>query len=400
MISKFKNKLLSVFLVSLLILSGCAQIGAEQPANTTNVTTEQTELLQDTTVSSDTSSEQLEPSQIIDGDLTISYLDIGQGDSIFVQLPNEESILIDAGNKGDSSKIIQYIKDSGEDTLDYVIATHPHADHIGSMAEVIDSFEVKNIYMPKVAHTSQTYENLLDTISEKGMTIDTAKAGKIIFDYDGIKAQFLAPNSENYSDLNNYSAVVLLTYNDTRFLFTGDAESESEDEILENGFDVSADVLKVGHHGSKSSSTKRFIKAVKPKYAIISVGEGNRYGHPDMAALDIFQENNAEIWRTDEKGTIVVTSDGRNITVKNIVTSTIQTTAPPVSKSAEPSTESYTEPYLSNDNQSITVYITRTGTKYHRDGCKYLKSSKIPIVLDELNTNKYEPCKVCKPPVQ
>lgn len=362
MFTKHKFQFLSFFLATLLLLSGCTIIDTGQSV----------------------------------GDLNISYLDVGQADSIFIQLPNDESILIDAGNKSDGSDIIQYIKNSGEDTLDYVIATHPHADHIGSMAEVIEAFEVKNIYMPKAVHTSQTYENLLDTIAEKSMTIDTAKAGKIIFDYNGVKAEFLAPTSENYSELNNYSAVVLLTYNDTRFLFTGDAESESEDEILANGLDVSADVLKVGHHGSDSSSTKRFIEAVKPRFAIISVGNGNRYGHPDTVTLNTLRENQAEIWRTDEKGTIVVTSDGKNITVKQVVTTIVQTTAPPVSESEESDSKNN----FPTENQRITVYITRTGTKYHRDGCQHLNSSKFPIALNEIDTNKYTPCSVCKPSAQ
>ncbi len=208
-------------------------------------------------------------------ELIISYLDVGQGDSTFIQLPNGETILIDAGNKGDGSDIIGYIQGTGTDTLDYVIATHPHADHIGSMAEVIGAFNVKNVYMPKKEHTSKAFENLLDTIEEKGLAIQTAKAGKTVFDDGNLKAEFLAPNSEEYADLNNYSAVLQLTYNDKHFLFMGDAEREVEEEILAREYDVSADVLKVGHHGSSSSSTKRFIETVKPSYAIISVGTNN-----------------------------------------------------------------------------------------------------------------------------
>lgn len=363
----------SLILTFSLLFSGCVKTETAAQSDIITVTAEQAELSTD-----------------IVGALEISYLDVGQADSIFIQLPNDESILIDAGNSVDGADIIQYIKDRGEDTLDYVIATHPHADHIGGMAEVIETFDVKNIYMPKAVHTSQTYENLLDTVAEKGLKIQTAKAGKVMIDSGDIKAEFLAPNSDSYTELNNYSAVLLLTYRDNRFLFMGDAEIESEAEILANGFNVSADVLKVGHHGSDTSSSQRFIEAVQPKYAIISVGSGNSYGHPDNSVLDTLRSLQAEIWRTDKKGTISVISNGENFSVSNRVPPKLLSNAPPITETAKD-----TDPQT--DNQCVTVYITRTGTKYHRDGCRYLSSSKIPVDLNELDLEKYSPCSVCKP---
>lgn len=320
--------------------------------------------------------------------LIISYIDVGQGDSIFIQLPNDETILIDAGNQGDGAEIIRYVKNSGTDTLDYVIATHPHADHIGSMSEVINAFAVKKVYMPKALHTSQTFENLLDTIEKKGLMIETAKAGKTMFDNGSVKAEFIAPNSDSYFNLNNYSAVLLLTYNDKRFLFMGDAERESENEIITNYSDISADVLKVGHHGSNTSSARPFIEKVKPSYAIISVGVRNNYGHPDMETVDVLQSINADIWRTDEKGTIAVTCDGKKISISRIDNS-VQPNAPPV---LSPAKSDFTE-----ENCGALVYITKSGTKYHRDGCRYLRGGKIPVDFSKLDTNKYTPCSVCKP---
>lgn len=259
---------------------------------------------------------------------------------------------------------------------------------------MIGAFDVQHIYMPKKEHMSKTFENLLDTIEAKGLTIHTAKAGKIIFDYGNLKAELLAPNSEYYSNLNNYSAVLLLIYNEKRFLFMGDAEREVEEEILAREYDVSADVLKVGHHGSDTSSTKRFIEAVKPSYAVISVGANNPYGHPASATLDLLQNMKAEIWRTDDKGTVVVVSNGENLTISHMETF-VQPNAPPVSSSTNLAQETERP-----EDKNVTVYITQSGTKYHRDGCRYLSKSKIPVALNELDTKKYAPCLVCKPAAQ
>lgn len=338
-----------------------------------------------------TSTSTTEVQQPSAGELQIAYLDVGQGDSSFIHLPDGESILIDAGNPENGQEIVQYIQGTGEDTLDYVIATHPHADHIGGMAEVIQAFEVENVYMPEVSHTSQTYGNLLDTIEAEGLTTLTAKAGEVLFDDGTLRAEFLAPISDSYSGLNNYSAVLKLSYGDKAFLFMGDAEGEVEREILESGADISADVLKVGHHGSDTSSTREFIEAVEPSYTIISVGEGNSYGHPSSATLETLSDIGADIWRTDEKGNIVVTCDGEDIAIYN--------TDMPVQ--AQESQGEPTETELSEEaGEGITVYITKTGKRYHRDGCRYLAESRIPVLLEDLDTKKYTPCAVCHPPVK
>ena len=327
--------------------------------------------------------------------LQITYLDVGQGDCTFILLPNGETMLIDAGNQRDGQGIIQYIQDQNVTALDYVIATHPHADHIGGMAEVMQAFEVKSVYMPKKSHTSVTFEHLLDTVAEKDLTIQTAKAGKVLFDADELKAEFLAPVSDSYSNLNNYSAVLKLTYNETCFLFMGDAEQEVEKELLESGQDLSADVLKVGHHGSDTSSGKGFLEAVRPSFAVISVGAENSYGHPDAVTLATLQELQADIWRTDEKGTVIITCDGEHITVQNVEL--------PAQPNAPPAEETEEQQEMESESSAVhpegeTVYITDTGTKYHRDGCRFLKNSKTAVLLEELDTEKYAPCSVCNPP--
>ena len=380
-----KSKKLTVFiffLIGLLLFSSCADDPAikDPPPSVSS---------QSSVTVPESSGDNKTDTQNIAGSLKISYLNVGQGDSTFIVLPNGETVLIDAGEQVNSGGIIKTIQDSGKDTLDYVIVTHPHTDHMGGMAAVINSFTVKNIYMPRVSHTTIAFENLLDTIESCGLTIQTAKKGKVVFDFGNLKAEFLAPGKDSYSGLNNYSAVLMLSYNDKNFLFMGDAEKEVETEILSSGYNVSADILKVGHHGSSSSSSDSFIKAVKPSIAVISVGK-NSYGHPTAATLATLTKYKADIWRTDEKGTVIVTYDGAKITINNIAITT-QPNAPPDTTQDDPA---ITEP------QGMIVYVTNTGKKYHMDGCRYLSSSKIAVSLAELDTYKYSPCAVCNPPAK
>ena len=245
--------------------------------------------------------------------LKVNYFDVGQGDSIFIQLPNKENMLIDAGEAYESENVINYLNNLGIKKIDYVVGTHPHTDHIGGLERVINTFDIGSIYMPKAVSTSKTYFDLLTTISNKGLKVKTAKSGVVILSEDNLKLEFIAPNSDNYSDLNNYSAVLKLTYLDNTFLFMGDAETLSEDEITA---DVNADVIKVGHHGSDSSSGIEFVKKVSPEYAIIMVGEGNSYNHPYQTIIDRYLSVGAKVLRTDLDGNIVCNSDGKEVSCK------------------------------------------------------------------------------------
>ena len=247
--------------------------------------------------------------------LAVHFLDVGQGDSIFIELPDGQTLLIDAGERGCAEGIIAYIKARGHTALDHVIATHPHADHIGGMAKVVDAFEVKNFYMPKVLHTTATFENLLDAVARQGLSIQTARAGKLLLEANGLRAAFLAPTGDTYKNLNNYSAVLLLTYGEKRFLFMGDAEAVSEAEMLAGGAALEADVLKVGHHGSQTSSSEAFLAAVRPDIAVICVGRDNTYGHPTPNVLARLNNVGAEVRRTDA-GTVTITCDGQTLWVR------------------------------------------------------------------------------------
>lgn len=246
-----------------------------------------------------------------EGNLVVHYLDVGQGDSAFIELPNRKTILIDAGEKKEGKTVVNYIKDLGYDTIDYVIGTHPHSDHIGGLEEVITTFDVDNIYMPKAVANSKIYENLLLTIKNMDKSIKRASKDVNIIEEDNLSASFLSPTKEEYSNLNNYSAVLKIKYGNNTFLFMGDLEKDEETN-LDNIF---CDVIKVGHHGSSTSSSSEFIKRANPKYAIISVGENNKYGLPSNSVLKRYQDNNIEVIRTDLNGTIKVTSDGSNINI-------------------------------------------------------------------------------------
>ena len=246
--------------------------------------------------------------------LKVHYLDVGQGDSIFIELPNNETMLIDAAESYQSENIINYLKNLNYQKIDYVIGTHPHTDHIGGLKNIINTFEIGKIYMPKVVSTTKTYESLLMAIKDKNLKINTAKAGTSIIDTDALKINILAPNNSTYTELNNYSVVTKITYGTTKFLFMGDAEKLSENEIKEN---VTADVIKIGHHGSNTSSSIDFIKKVNAKYGIISVGLNNKYNLPKEETITNWENSGTKIYLTSTNGTIRASSDGTNIKIES-----------------------------------------------------------------------------------
>lgn len=329
----------------------------------------------------------------VTGTLKLNFIDVGQADSILIQ-NGSSSMLIDAGNNGDADTVVNYIKQQGISKLDYVVGTHPHEDHIGGMDAVINTFDIGKILMPQATTTTKTFQDVITAIKNKGMKITTPIPGST-FNLGSAKCTIFAPNSPKYDDLNNYSIVIKLSFGKTSFLFEGDAQSEAEEEMLSKGFDLHADVLKIGHHGSDTSTTPEFLKAVSPKYAVISVGSGNDYGHPKPITLEKLADAGAQVFRTDESGTIIATSDGETIKFDKKA-SAVKPQAPP--KTETKTTETVTTSKATDNGKDITVYVTNSGKKYHSDGCRYLSKSKIPISLSEAKSEGYTPCKVCNPP--
>jgi competence protein ComEC len=247
------------------------------------------------------------------GVIKVHFIDVGQGDSILIE-NGEAAMLIDAGENSQGEVVVNYINSLDIEDLDYVIGTHPHSDHIGGLDDVILQVPVEKIIFPDVVHTTKTFEDVLDAIESKNLKITKAIPGD---EYTLGEAEFtiVAPNSIKYDELNNYSVGIHLQFGDSSFLFIGDAEELSEEEILEAGHDISADVFKLSHHGSSTSNSSKFLDQVNPAYAVITVGEGNSYGHPHSITMQAMQERNIKVYRTDKQGTIVFTSDGSNISV-------------------------------------------------------------------------------------
>lgn len=245
-------------------------------------------------------------------DLEVHFIDVGQADAIFIK-KGDQAMLIDGGNNSDGKMIVDYIKKKNISKLEYIIATHPHADHIGGLDDVVDNFEIGKIIMPDVISTTQTFEDFIDSIGKKNLSLTKPKLGAE-YDLNGALITVIAPSEKVYSILNDYSVVVKVQYGNNSFLFTGDAEKTSETEMLEkNKAILSVDVLKLGHHGSMTSTTKDFLDAVDPQYAVISVGRENKYGHPDDEVLNRLISKNIHIYRTDLDGNIIAISDGNTI---------------------------------------------------------------------------------------
>ncbi|MEE0867176.1 MAG: stalk domain-containing protein [Clostridia bacterium] len=241
--------------------------------------------------------------------LKVYFLDCGQGDCSFLEFPNGQCMLIDSGLSSFGESLVDFIREKGYNKIDYVVATHPHRDHIGSMEKILNTFEVGAFYMPNVEHTTKTFEKMLLALEKNGCKCGYISKGSVI-EADKVVFAVLAPDGNEYTSLNDYSAVLRMNYLDMSILFSADAQAASEYAMLSSGVLLEADVLKVGHHGSDSSTSLPYLSAVSPSDGVISVGRDNPYGFPKQSVLENLKLHGVQIHRTDIEGTIELISDG------------------------------------------------------------------------------------------
>lgn len=248
--------------------------------------------------------------------MIIHYIDVNQGDATLIQV-NTKNILIDSGPESSKKNLLAYLNSINLDKLDYVVATHPHEDHIGNMQHIIKEYDILSFYAPKITSNTKTFEEMIDSIKSKNLKINIIKEGTSSIDLGpNTSITVFSPSKYEYDNLNNYSPIIKIEYKNTSFLFTGDAEEEVENTVLQNNFPISSDVLKVGHHGSSTSTSTSFLSAVNPSISIISVGEDNNYNHPSNETIKKLQQNKSIIYRTDIDGNIVLISNGNTILKK------------------------------------------------------------------------------------
>lgn len=243
----------------------------------------------------------------------VHFIDVGQADSALIECDGE-TMMIDGGNVADSNVVAAYLKKEDVTELNYVVCSHAHEDHVGGLSGALSVTKADNIYAPKTEANTKAYKNFKKKAEEQNVEIKHPNVGDKI-QLGSSTVEFLGPVDENGKDLNSTSIVLKIIYGNTSFLFTGDAESDEEEEILNSGADLKSTVLKVGHHGSRTSTSYPFLREVMPQYAVISVEKGNSYGHPNEETLSKLSDAGVEVYRTDESGDIVMTSDGNSISI-------------------------------------------------------------------------------------
>jgi len=315
-------------------------------------------------------------------DLRVHFIDVGQGDSTLVE-KDGHYMLIDAGERDQGETVASYLEKQGVKKLDYVIGTHPHSDHIGGLETIIRKFDVQKVFLPEKEHTTKVYERLLDAIADKNLKITLPKPGES-YSLGDASFQIIAPNRDYGDNLNNWSIGLRLVYGKNSFVLCGDAEKDAEKDMVANGFPLKADVLKLSHHGSTTSSSEGFIDLVDPEYGVISCGKNNDYGHPHKEILDMLKKRNIKVLRTDQLGTIVAVSDGSKVTFPGITEGT------------------------DGDRKQSTAadqdYVINTNTKkFHLPDCKSAASMKEENrktyngSRENLIQMGYEPCQSCNP---
>ncbi len=354
------------------------------------------------------------------GNLEVHFIDVGQGDATLIR-QGEHAMLIDAGDNTRGTAVQAYLQSQNIEKLDYVIGTHPDSDHIGGLDVILYKFDWNMVMMPDLEKDTKTYEEVIQVIEDKNQKVTHPIVGET---YALGEAEFtiVCPQGTDYGDnSNNYSIGLRVTFGENHFLFTGDAEEESEQEMLAGGMELSADVFKAAHHGSDTANTEDFLKAVNPQAVVISCGEGNSYGHPRAAVMNELRQMGVTIYRTDEQGTIVAYSDGRTITWNcsgseswkageptgssmNQETPQLQETTEQEASGQEVSEQEASEQEASEQKSGEAAYVLNANTgKFHKPSCSSVEQMAeqnreyVDKSREELIEQGYEPCKRCNP---
>lgn len=346
-------------------------------------------------------------------DMRATFIDVGQGDSTLVELPDGKFMLVDAGEASSSQGVLDALGAAEVDEIDYLVATHPHADHIGGMRAVLDAYEVGEVWMPDADDATETYEGFLDAVDAEGCPVREAVAGEeIVGDDAGYAVDILAPvEGIDSDDMNRHSAIVRVRYGDTSLLITGDADAAQVAEASPGHVDV----LRASHHGSETGTNAEVMSATTPAFVILSYAEGNSYGHPDQSVLDAVAAAGATVYSTAANGDVTCSFDGESVAVETerdgLITAGVSAeerarreaeAQAQAQAQAEAQAQAQAQAQIQQQQappQEQTVMIAPTGSKYHRPGCRTLSRSKSLTEMSESQARAqgYEPCKVCKP---
>ena len=372
-------KQLILLLLIIISLTGCYSSVLENPIS--DIVPEE-KIIQDVQ-SSDEDEEVLpyEPDIPKGSSFEIHYIDVGQADAALV-ICDGNYMLIDGGNPEDSSLIYSYLTKQNVKKLHTIVCSHAHDDHVGGLPAAVHSFEFENVYAPERENDIDAYNSFKNKVIEKGVTIKNPKPGDS-FGFGSSTVEFYGPVFDT-TDLNNTSIVLKITYGETSFLFTGDAEREEEQDILNRNFDLSATVLKVGHHGASTSTSYPFLREIMPEYAVISVGSKNRYGHPTEETLSRLRDADVTVYRTDLNGDIIAKSDGKTVTITT-------------KKNEQPTVVT---PIPKNDNSQGSYIGNKKSKKFHYPTCHSLPAEHNQVILnsrEEAISQGFSSCGNCRP---
>ena len=321
------------------------------------------------------------------GGFSVTFIDVGQALSVLVSCDGQY-MLYDGGNVEDGSLVVSYLQSRGVDRLEYVFCSHAHEDHVGGLAAVMAAVPAGQVYAPVTENDTQCFEDFVKYTQQQGLAIVVPAAGSV-WQLGSAVIRMLGPVA-SYDDTNDTSLVLRIDYGETSFLLTGDMEQDAEDDLVASGAPLDVDVLQVGHHGSETSTGYVFLNAVLPEIGVISVGEGNSYGHPHEAALSRLRDAGVDVWRTDLSGTITITSDGADYAVAS------ERYVPPEQQNPTTSDGSGQQ---SSSQQTIQAYIGNVNSKkFHLPSCPNLPDAANQTLFssyEEAVQAGYTPCGNC-----